>query len=78
MNNELKVNIINDYEMLIDKYARMFYYNNAKNNYFGLEDLKSEIILNLLKDLDKLDEVMGKSVFIENSIKWSCKKFLSK
>lgn len=75
MNNELKVNIINDYEMLIDKYARMFYYNNAKNNYFGLEDLKSEIILNLLKDLDKLDEVMGKSVFIENSIKWSCKKF---
>lgn len=30
MNNELKVNIINDYEMLIDKYARMFYYNNAK------------------------------------------------
>lgn len=75
MNNELKVNIIEDYEMLIDKYARMFYYNNAKNNYFGLEDLKSEIILNLLKDLDKLDEAMGKSVFIENSIKWSCKKF---
>ena len=75
MNNELKVNIINDYEMLIDKYARMFYYGNAKNNYFSLEDLKSEITLNLLKDLDKLDEVMGKSVFIENSIKWSCKKF---
>ena len=75
MNNELKVNIINDYEMLIDKYARMFYYNNAKNNYLGLEDMKSEIILTILKDLDKLDEVMGKSVFIENSIKWSCKKF---
>ena len=75
MNNELKVSIINDYEMLIDKYAKMFYYNNMKSNYFSLEDLKSEITLNLLKDLDKLDEVKGKSIFIENSIKWSCRKF---
>ena len=71
MNNEIKLQIIKEYDGLINKYANM-YYRNIRGNDISKDDLKQEIILGLLKDLDKLDESKGKSVFIEKSIENSC------
>ena len=76
MNNEIKLQIIEEYSGLINKYANM-YYRNIRGNDISKEDLKSEIILGLIKDLDKLDESKGKSVFIEKSIENSCLRYIT-
>ena len=76
MNNEIKLQIIEEYDGLINKYANM-YYRNIRGNDISKEDLKSEIILGLIKDLDKLDESKGRSAFIEKSIKNSCLRYIT-
>ena len=76
MNNEIKLQIIEEYSGLINKYANM-YYRNIRGNDISKDDLKQEIILGLLKDLDKLDESKGKSVFIEKSIENSCLRYIT-
>ena len=76
MNNEIKLQIIKEYDGLINKYTNM-YYRNIRGNDISKEDLKSEIILGLIKDLDKLDESKGKSVFIEKSIENSCLRYIT-
>ena len=76
MNNGDKLKIIEEYEPLINKYVNM-YYRSIRGNDVSREDLISEIKLGLLKDLDSLDEDKGKSVFIENSIKRTCAKYIT-
>ena len=72
MNNKDKLQIIEEYNGLINKYVNM-YFRSIKGNDVSKDDLKQEIILGLLNDLDKLDESKGKSVFIEKSIENNCK-----
>lgn len=76
MENKDKLQIIEEYNGLINKYVSI-YFRSIKGNDISKEDLKSEIILGLIKDLDKLDESKGKSVFIEKSIENSCLRYIT-
>ena len=76
MNNEIKLQTIEEYNGLINKYVNI-YFKSIKGNDISKDDLKQEIILGLLKDLDKLDESKGKSVFIEKSIENSCLRYIT-
>ena len=76
MNNEIKLQTIEEYNGLINKYVNI-YFKSIKGNDISKDDLKQEIILGLLNDLDKLDESKGKSVFIEKSIKNSCLRYIT-
>ena len=76
MNNEIKLQIIEEYSGLINKYVNI-YFRSIKGNDISKDDLKQEIILGLIKDLDKLDESKGKSVFIEKSIENSCLRYIT-
>ena len=76
MNNKDKLQIIEEYNGLINKYVSM-YFRSIKGNDVSKDDLKQEIILGLLNDLDKLDESKGKSVFIEKSIENSCLRYIT-
>ena len=75
MNNKDKLQIIEEYNGLINKYVNM-YFRSIKGNWISKDDLKQEIILGLLNDLDKLDESKGKSVFIEKSIENNCLSYI--
>ena len=76
MNNKDKLQIIEEYNGLINKYTNM-YYRSLNSNWISKDDLKQEIILGLLNDLDKLDESKGKSVFIEKSIENNCLSYIT-
>ena len=71
MENKDKLQIIEEYNGLINKYTNM-YYRSLNSNWISKDDLKQEIILGLLNDLDKLDESKGKRVFIEKSFENNC------
>ena len=75
MTNKDKIEIIEQYDRLINKYTNM-YYRSLNSNWISKDDLKQEIILGLLNDLDKLDESKGKSVFIEKSIENNCLSYI--
>lgn len=75
MENKDKLQIIEEYNGLINKYVNM-YFRSIKGNDVSKDDLKQEIILGLLNDLDKLDESKGKSVFIEKSIENNCLSYI--
>lgn len=75
MKNKDKLQIIEEYNGLINKYVGM-YFRSIKGNDISKDDLKQEIILGLLNDLDKLDESKGKSVFIEKSIENNCLSYI--
>ena len=75
MNNKDKLQRIEEYNGLINKYVNM-YFRSIKGNDVSKDDLKQEIILGLLNDLDKLDESKGKSVFIEKSIENNCLSYI--
>ena len=75
MENKDKLQIIEEYNGLINKYTNM-YYRSLNLNWISKDDLKQEIILGLLNDLDKLDESKGKSVFIEKSIENNCLSYI--
>lgn len=77
MNNNDKLKIIEEYEILINKYAYSFY-NSIKGSDISKEDIVSEIKIGLLNDLDGLDVSKSKSVFIENSIKRTCLKYINR
>ena len=74
--NKDKIEIIEQYDRLINKYTNM-YYRSLNSNWISKDDLKQEIILGLLNDLDKLDESKGKSVFIEKSIENNCLSYIT-
>lgn len=76
MENKDKLQIIEEYNGLINKYVSI-YFRSIKGNDISKDDLKQEIILGLLNDLDKLDESKGKSVFIEKSIENSCLRYIT-
>ena len=76
MTNKDKIEIIEQYDRLINKYTNM-YYRSLNSNWISKDDLKQEIILGLLNDLDKLDESKGKSVFIEKSIENNCLSYIT-
>ena len=76
MENKDKLQIIEEYNGLINKYVGM-YFRSIKGNDVSKDDLKQEIILGLLNDLDKLDESKGKSVFIEKSIENNCLSYIT-
>ena len=76
MENKDKLQIIEEYNGLINKYVNM-YFRSIKGNWISKDDLKQEIILGLLNDLDKLDESKGKSVFIEKSIENNCLSYIT-
>ena len=76
MENKDKLQIIEEYNGLINKYVNM-YFRSIKGNDVSKDDLKQEIILGLLNDLDKLDESKGKSVFIEKSIENNCLSYIT-
>ena len=76
MENKDKLQIIEEYNGLINKYVGM-YFRSIKGNDVSKDDLKQEIILGLLNDLDKLDENKGKSVFIEKSIENNCLSYIT-
>lgn len=78
MNNERKVQIINDYKGLIVKHAHN-YYNSLKTlNDIDVEDVISEIQLHLICNLDNLDEEIGVSMYVDKMIQTACLKYIEK
>lgn len=80
MNNERKLQILNDYKGLINKYAyNNYYHTNLRTlNDIDVEDIISEIQIYLLKNLDNLNEDIGVSVYVEKMIQCACLRYIEK
>lgn len=78
MNNERKLQIINDYKGLIVKYAHNHYNSLRFLNDIDVEDVISEIQLYLVTYLDNLDEEIGTSVYVEKMIQMACLRYIEK